>query len=155
MQTHTHTHTPVHGDVPISLLYNRPKLEITSACVTEECSRNWGLSIQGNTEKWKRQLLTHRMTQTSTMLSRGAGERSVHRLHFHKVLNSQIEEFLLWLSGLRTLRSVCEDVGSIPALAQWLRTQRCCGCGVGLSCSCDWTPSQELPYAARVAVKLK
>ena len=30
-------------------------------------------------------------------------------------------EFPLWLSGLRTQFSVCEDVGLIPALAQWVK----------------------------------
>ena len=28
-------------------------------------------------------------------------------------------EFPLWLSGLRTQHSVCEDVGSTPGLTQW------------------------------------
>ena len=31
------------------------------------------------------------------------------------------EEFLLWLSGLRTCHSVPEDVGSIPGLARWVK----------------------------------
>ena len=34
------------------------------------------------------------------------------------------EEFPLWLSGLRTWHSVCEDVGSIPALLSGLRIQQ-------------------------------
>ena len=64
-----------------------------------------------------------------------------------------------------------EDADSIPGLAQWIkdlavpqatayvadvaRIQCYCGCGVGLSCSSDLTPDQELPYAAGVAVKRK
>ena len=30
-------------------------------------------------------------------------------------------EFSLWLSRLRTQESVCEDAGSIPGLAQWIK----------------------------------
>ena len=57
------------------------------------------------------------------------------------------EEFPLWLSGLRTWRSVCEDSGLIPDLMQWVKDLAllqalvkvldvawilsCCGCGVG------------------------
>ena len=29
-------------------------------------------------------------------------------------------EFLLWLSGLRTWQSICEDADSTPGLAQWV-----------------------------------
>ena len=30
-------------------------------------------------------------------------------------------EFPLWLSGLRTQYSLCEDVGLIPGIAQWVK----------------------------------
>ena len=52
-------------------------------------------------------------------------------------------ELPLWLSGLRIQHSVCEDVGSIPGLAQWVE-------GLVLlwlwhrqaaSCSSDLTPN--------------
>ena len=47
-----------------------------------------------------------------------------------------IQEFLLWLSGLKTHSSVCEDAGSISGLTQWAKDLAwiwCCrGCGVGL-----------------------
>ena len=36
-------------------------------------------------------------------------------------LRGTVVEFLLWLSGLRTQRSVCEDVGSILGLTQWVK----------------------------------
>ena len=67
-----------------------------------------------------------------------------------QLINGSLEtqpEFPWWLSGLRTHRSLCEDVGSIPGLAQqgenpallqavgWVTDAaqiRCgCGCGVG------------------------
>ena len=30
-------------------------------------------------------------------------------------------EFPLWFSGLRPQHSLCEDVGSIPGLTQWVK----------------------------------
>ena len=32
-----------------------------------------------------------------------------------------MEELPLWLRGLRTQPNVCEDVGSIPDLTQWVK----------------------------------
>ena len=67
-------------------------------------------------------------------------------------------EFLLWLSGLKTWRCLCKDVGLIPGLAllqavTWVtdaaQIQCCAACGVGLSCSSDLT------LATDVAIKRK
>ena len=38
-----------------------------------------------------------------------------------KMVKKYKQEFPLWLSGLRTQHSVCEDVGSIPGLTQWVK----------------------------------
>ena len=70
-----------------------------------------------------------------------------------------VQEFPLWLSWLRTRRCLCEDVGSIPCLAQWVedptilqswawirdvaRIQCCCGCGVDGTCSIDRSCSSD------------
>lgn len=31
------------------------------------------------------------------------------------------QEFPLWLNSLKTQYTLCEDVGSIPGLAQWIK----------------------------------
>ena len=36
-------------------------------------------------------------------------------------LIKKIRYFLFWLSGLRTLHSVCGNAASIPGLAQWVK----------------------------------
>ena len=81
-------------------------------------------------------------------------------------------EFPLWFSGLRPQHSLCEDVGSIPGLTQWVKhptlpqaevqvanaawIQCCCGCGVGLRLQLQSESlTQELPYAAGLAIKRK
>ena len=80
-------------------------------------------------------------------------------------------ELPLWLNRLRTQGSLCEDAGSIPGLARWLRSCIATSCSVAHSCSLDlvlpwlWCRlaavvlnqplAQELPYATGVAVKKK
>ena len=36
-------------------------------------------------------------------------------------LKKGLEEFPLWLGGLRARHSVCEGGGSVPGLAQWVK----------------------------------
>ena len=68
-----------------------------------------------------------------------------------------LQEFLLWLCGLRTCCCLCENVGSILGLTQWIKdpalppataqvtdaAQSSCyhGCDVGFSCSSDLNPT--------------
>ena len=44
-------------------------------------------------------------------------KEEMHHLQ-KEILN---EEFPLWLRGLRTQHSICEDEGSIPGLPQWVK----------------------------------
>ena len=66
-------------------------------------------------------------------------------LWFSDVQHIEVTEFPLWLSGLRTWHSVCEDTGSIPGLAQWVKYPYCISGGI----------AQELPCATGVAIKKK
>ena len=56
------------------------------------------------------------------------------------------EEFLFWLSRLKTQHCLCEDAGSIPGLAPCVKAawiQCCHGCGVDPSCSSNLIPGLE------------
>ena len=72
------------------------------------------------------------------------------------VKNRPLWELLLWLSGLRTWQSICEDVGSIPGLTQWIKD-------LALPLAVAWPAATALtrpltwkiPYAAGVAMKRK
>ena len=46
------------------------------------------------------------------------GDRIPTAADFQQLENNLPREFSLWLSGLRTQHGLCEDVGSIPGLAQ-------------------------------------
>ena len=74
----------------------------------------------------------------------------------------------MWLCGLRTRPSVCEDENLIPGFSQWVKDLawlqgtaqvtdaaqiwRCSGCGLGLQLR---PLARELPYAAGKDVKTK
>ena len=45
------------------------------------------------------------------------------KVGFSRAFKTTFQEFLLWLSGLRTQYSVQENVGLIPGLAQWVKDQ--------------------------------
>ena len=83
-----------------------------------------------------------------------------------------VHKFPLWLSRSRTQHSVHEDEGSIPDIAQWVKDLAlpqaaaevadapqilcCCGLWCRLAAAALIQPlSQELPYAAGVALKRK
>ena len=71
----------------------------------------------------------------------------------------------MWLSGLRTLHSLHEDVDSTPGLAQWVkdsvlpqtRSQMQLRSGVAVSCGLShlFPLAWELPYATDAALKRK
>ena len=89
----------------------------------------------------------------------------------HEIKNTISLEFPLWLSKLRTQCYLCEDVDSILGLTQRVKdlalpqavTQvtdvawiwRCCGCGIGISCSYDLTPGLRTSICRRCALKKK
>ena len=70
---------------------------------------------------------------TSSALAQQASRRHYRRV----VKNTGAVEFPLWLSGLRTRHTVCEDVGSIPGLNPWVGSGVATSCGVGHRCCSD------------------
>ena len=54
------------------------------------------------------------------------------------------KEFPLWLSGLRTPCYLCEDVGSIPGLAQWVKDLAQMQLGSGVSMAVAQAPAAAL-----------
>ena len=83
-------------------------------------------------------------------------------------LHQDIQEFLLWLSRLRTQCSLCEDAGLIPGLTHWVKDLALPQLQVQLGSMLPWlwgrpaaaAPSQplaawELPNAAGAGVKKK
>ena len=70
----------------------------------------------------------------------------------------QNREFPLWFSRLRTQYCVCEDVGSTPDLAQWVKDPallQLVSYGIGLSCSSNLSPCRETSICHRHGHKEK
>ena len=85
--------------------------------------------------------------------------------------NDKLWSFPLWLSGLRTRHCLCEDVGLIPGITQWVKNLAlpqaaaevagmaqiwCCGgWSIGHSCSSNSAPGPGTSICCRCSQKKK
>lgn len=52
-----------------------------------------------------------------------------------QIWGKKLGEFLLWLNGLRTQHSLCENASAIPGLIPWVGSDIATRCSVGHRCS--------------------
>ena len=72
-----------------------------------------------------------------------------------KVNRIKKDEFLLWLSRLRTQHCVCEDAGLIPGLTQWIKDLVYRAVVYACSCSSNLTPNLATSICLRHNYKRK
>ena len=69
--------------------------------------------------------------------------RKIHDKYIHKKLRSSHSGVTLWVESLQ-----CQDTGSIPSLAQWVKGSSVChSCSIGHDCGLDLIPGPGTPYA--------